>query len=240
MNKTTKPNILAVIPARGGSKGLPGKNIKLIGGKPLLWFPINYSLASKMVTHTIVSTDSKEIAEWAIKCGASVPFLRPSELANDETKTELVLYHALLEMERIHKISYDYCIFLTATSIFRGDNLIEKGVNIMLNNEEIESCFVGYKTTKNYWEMSESGNWTRILPWMKEYGSRQTRKYIIREDTGIFSISVASIWRDKRRIGDKVEILISDDEFSNIDIHTLEDFSLASCAVKLRGINSFG
>ncbi|TSC67479.1 MAG: N-acylneuraminate cytidylyltransferase [Parcubacteria group bacterium Gr01-1014_73] len=90
-----KKLILAVITARGGTKGIPGKNIKLLGGKPLIVYSIEAAKKSKLITHTIVSTDAPEIAEVAKKFGGEVPFLRPKELAGDETPHLPVMRHAI-------------------------------------------------------------------------------------------------------------------------------------------------
>jgi N-acylneuraminate cytidylyltransferase len=86
---------LAVIPARGGSKGVPGKNLRTIAGKPLLAWSIQHALAVPEIRHVVVSTDDVQIAETARRHGAEVPFMRPAQLAEDSTPTEPVLEHAL-------------------------------------------------------------------------------------------------------------------------------------------------
>lgn len=86
---------IAVIPARSGSKGLPGKNIKELCGKPLIVYTIETALKSKVFDKVIVSTDSMEIAEIAKKAGAEIPFLRPKELATDTADSMDVLIHAI-------------------------------------------------------------------------------------------------------------------------------------------------
>ena len=88
-------NIVTVIPARGGSKSIPLKNIKELNGRPLIDYSIKYSLACSLVNQTVVSTDSSQIAEIAISCGALVPFLRPDNLAQDLTPDFPVMLHAL-------------------------------------------------------------------------------------------------------------------------------------------------
>ena len=95
--------------------------------------------------------------------------------------------------------------------------------------------FFGYKTSKNYWEY-KNGKWTRLKKWMRVYSSRQIRKTIVREDTGLACASRAELWRKGKRIGDKVKIYTNEDSFSHIDIHTLEDLKLAEAAKKIRKI----
>ena len=114
-----KKLILAVITARGGSKGIPGKNIKLLGGKPLLAYSIEAAKKSKLITHTIVSTDAPEIAEVAKKFGADVPFLRPKELAEDKTPHLPVMKHAIEFMEKKLGVTFDYAVILQPTAPFR-------------------------------------------------------------------------------------------------------------------------
>ena len=98
----------------------------------------------------------------------------------------------------------------------------------------MESVFVGHKTHKNFWEKQEDGSWLRLRPWMASYSSRQIRRSIVREDTGLACASRAWLWREGRRIGDKVEIIENDDDFTGIDIHTKEDLALAQAAIDIR------
>jgi CMP-N-acetylneuraminic acid synthetase len=95
MKKNPSKKCLAVIPARGGSKKLPGKNIKPLNGIPLIAYTIEAALSSGKIARVIVSTDDKEIAEIAVKHGAETPFLRPAELAKDDTPDRPVLMHAI-------------------------------------------------------------------------------------------------------------------------------------------------
>ena len=114
-----KPLILAVITARGGSKGIPGKNIKLLGGKPLIVYSIEAAKKSKLITHAIVSTDDEAIAKVAREFGAEVPFMRPSELSGDKVKHVPVMRHAILLMEEKLGVIFDYVAILQPTSPFR-------------------------------------------------------------------------------------------------------------------------
>jgi len=108
--------ILAVIPARGGSKSLPGKNIRPLAGLPLLAHSIALAHMCPEITRTIVSTDSEEIAEVARNHGAEVPFLRPPELAQDDTPTWPVLRHALESVEKLENQKYKLLVLLDPTS----------------------------------------------------------------------------------------------------------------------------
>jgi CMP-N,N'-diacetyllegionaminic acid synthase len=110
-----KKKVLAIIPARGGSKGIPGKNIKIINGKPLLAWTIEQAKASKYIDRFILSSDDEKIISVALKYECEVPFKRPKELATDFVGSMPVLIHA---MEAISE-AYDYVVLLQVTSPLR-------------------------------------------------------------------------------------------------------------------------
>jgi CMP-N,N'-diacetyllegionaminic acid synthase len=113
--------ILAVIPARGGSKGVPRKNIRLLAGKPLVAYTIAAALETRDLFHrVIVSTDDAQIAEVARECGAEVPFMRPDDLAADRSPTLPVLQHALGFVEAQDGIRMDWVMLLQPTAPFRA------------------------------------------------------------------------------------------------------------------------
>src|SRR5438128_11344990 len=97
----SQPSILAVIPARGGSKGLPRKNIRPLGGLPLIVYSIRAALNTPLITDVVVSTDDIEIQNIALQYGAKSPFLRPAELATDRALAIPTIRHAVSEMEAI-------------------------------------------------------------------------------------------------------------------------------------------
>ena len=132
-------NVVTVIPARGGSKSIPLKNIKKLNGKPLIDYSIKYSLSCSLVNQTIVSTDSPQIAEIAKSCGALVPFLRPESLAQDLTPDFPVILHALKSSEKIYGKQIDLIVILRPTSPLRPSNLIERGVKLMKDNPNASS-----------------------------------------------------------------------------------------------------
>jgi len=124
-------NIITVIPARGGSKSIPMKNIKRLGGKPLVWYSIQYSLKCQLISHTVVSTDSEKIAEISLQCGAEVPFIRPSRLSMDDTPDYPVFRHALDTLESVWNVKIDTIILLRPTSPLRSPGLIERGIDLL-------------------------------------------------------------------------------------------------------------
>ena len=151
-----KSAILALIPARGGSKGVRGKNIRNLGGKPLISWTIEASIDSNCFDHVMVSTDNREIANISQRFGATVPFLRPPELAQDDTPTLPVVSHALNWFE----LNVDHCnavILLQPTSPFRTANLIRQAVetffhkkyDMLLTLKEVEQHPFWMKVIKN-------------------------------------------------------------------------------------------
>lgn len=119
--------VLAIIPARGGSKGVPDKNIRLLRGKPLITYTISAALQSQLLSKVIVSTDSEKIAEIATRWGADVPFIRPDELAQDNTPTLPVLQHALQFLAK-HNEYFDAVCLLQPTSPFRPSGFIDDAI----------------------------------------------------------------------------------------------------------------
>ena len=128
-NKT----ILALIPARGGSKGIPKKNIKPLLGKPLIAWTIEQAKKSKYFDRIIVSTDSEEIAEMSEKYGAEVPFLRPKELARDESPTSDAIMHAITWFEERGEY-FDIVVLLEPTSPLRKENDLDNAIELFIKN----------------------------------------------------------------------------------------------------------
>ena len=126
---------LAVIPARGGSKGIPKKNIVNVLGKPLIQYSIEEAIHSKYIDKLIVSTDDKEIKKTSIECGAEVPFLRPKELATDSSKTIDTLIHAI-DYFRQRGESFDYIILLQPTQPLRKHWHIDKAIEKIVTTNE--------------------------------------------------------------------------------------------------------
>jgi len=123
-------NILAVIPARAGSKRLPGKNSKLLCGKPLVQWTIEAAVQCQSITDIIVSTDSEDIANIADKCGVPVPFLRPEEISGDTATAIDVVEHTVRYLAEQGK-SYDYVIWLQPTSPLRSAEDINDAIATM-------------------------------------------------------------------------------------------------------------
>lgn len=133
-------NILGVITARGGSKGIPRKNIKLLGGKPLIVYTIDVAKQSNLLIDLIVSTDDKEIASLCREYGANIPFIQPAELATDTSKHLEVIRYAIDFMEKEKGVVYDYAVIFQPTSPFRLVEDIDKTIGKIIEHNA-ESAF---------------------------------------------------------------------------------------------------
>lgn len=127
-----KNNIIGVIPARGGSKGVPRKNLIHLLDKPLIQYTIEEALDSHHLSKVIVSTDDKEIANLSKSLGAEVPFMRPPKLATDAALSIEVMMHALKKMEDLDKKRYNILVMLQPTTPFRTSQDIDNGIELLL------------------------------------------------------------------------------------------------------------
>ena len=146
--------VVAIIPARGGSKGVPRKNLQLVGGVPLIGRTIQSCLASEAIDQIWVSTDDAEIASVAEAFGAGV-LMRPAELATDEASSESALIHAVNELNLIG-VNPAVVAFLQTTSAFIDSSALAKAVRRVLN-KECDSIFSGFETFAFVWRESDDG-----------------------------------------------------------------------------------
>ncbi len=131
--------ILAIIPARSGSKSIPHKNIMSVHGKPLIAHSIEHALASKYINRTIVSTDSEDYATVAKKHGAEIPFLRPAEFAGDMSTDLDVFFHALSQLKETENYIPEIVVHLRPTSPIRDPKQIDEMIKLLIDNPEWDS-----------------------------------------------------------------------------------------------------
>lgn len=166
----SKPKVLAVIPARGGSKGIPRKNIKSLNNKPLVQYSIEASLSSFVIDKTIVSTEDNEIASFCSQFGDIVPFMRPVELADDLTDRNSVVEHALSQLP-----GFDYVILLQPTSPLRTFNHIDEAFKQMIANGSPACVSVSTVAKHPSWMFSLSSENT-IIPFIDNANSLTPRQ----------------------------------------------------------------
>ena len=132
-------SMIAIIPARSGSKGVPGKNIKLLGGIPLFAFSIIAAKMMPSVSRVIVSTDSEEYAQIAKDYGAEVPFLRPNEISGDKSTDFDLFLHALNWFKENENLIPEYILHLRPTTPLRNPQIMEEAVKLFLENKNLAS-----------------------------------------------------------------------------------------------------
>lgn len=210
-------NYIAIIPARKGSKEIPGKNIINLAGKPLIAWTIEQALRSKKISRVIVSTDCKQIAEISKKNGAEVPFLRPKKYAQDFSTTESVLIHAIKKLGREISKNTTSIVLLQPTSPVRYKNSIDKAIK-RFETEKADSL-VSVNATKNfYWKSYPK---TKPLYDVNKRSMRQKIKkseIVFRENGSIYITKVKTLIKNKNRIGGKISIFgMMDNEGFEID-----------------------
>jgi len=155
-NKT----FLAIIPARGGSKRLPRKNILDLNGKPLIAWSIEAGIKSKYIDEVMVTTDDEEIANISKKFGANIPFIRPAKLSNDTAIRPNIIKHTINFYKNTYNKEFDYIIFLQPTSPLRDEIEIDKAISYMFDKKAdavVSVC-----------ELKHSIHWSGVLPKNKE------------------------------------------------------------------------
>lgn len=163
------PEVLAVVPARGGSKSIPGKNIRRFGGVPLIAYSIAAGQQSRQVTRVIVSTDSEEIAAVAREWGAEVPFLRPAELAMDHSLDLELFEHALRWLDEHEGYRPDLVVQLRPTTPLRPPDCVDRAVELMLSHpdaDSVRSVVRSGQTPYKMWRLGpgEDAPMTPLLP----------------------------------------------------------------------------
>jgi CMP-N-acetylneuraminic acid synthetase len=224
--------VVAIILARGGSKGLLKKNIKLLNGRPLISYTIEDAKKSKKIDRVIVSTDDNEIALVAKKEGAEVPFLRPAYLSDDKTTSEVALKHAVEWLSQNESYEPEIIVYLQVTEPLRPQHIIDNCIDILLKEKNIDTAFAALKTHKNYWRINENKEAFRLALDMPYGIGRQDREPIYREDTGIALAVRRSVILEGKRVGDNCRIVPYTHPGSLIDIHDEFDFKLADFLIK--------
>jgi len=212
--------IISIIPARGGSKRIPKKNIKLLAGRPLIAYTIKASLGSKLISNTIVSTDDEEIADIAKKNGAEV-IMRPKELAKDDSPTEQAMIHVI---ELLQKQGYkvDYVVLLQPTSPLRGTDIIDKGINLVLESD-IDSVLSVCEIQNYYLTGYFAEDYYKIEYDKRPFSHAMPKKY--RENGAMYITKKDILIKNKNRLGGKIKAIVMN-EIDSIDVDNEEDFRL--------------
>lgn len=217
--------MIALIPARGGSKGLPGKNIKILKDKPLIAYAIESALKAKSIKRVIVSTDDLEIAKVAKSYGAEVPFLRPKRLATDDASAIDVYLHFISYMDEQEQDISDF-IVLQPTSPFRTAKHIEEAIDLYKekNADSVISYCPENHPVKWHKYVSEEGRFEEIFDKVK-IANRQEERISYYPNGAIF-IFKRHLIENKKYYSDSSFAYIMNRNDS-VDIDTQEDFDYA-------------
>ncbi|MFT3892269.1 MAG: acylneuraminate cytidylyltransferase [Anaerolineales bacterium] len=237
-------HILALIPARGGSKGIPRKNIRNFAGHPLIAWSIAAGLQSKSVSRVIVSTDDEEIAAVARECGAETPFLRPSEFAQDRTTDFPVFEHALKWLEEIESYKPEIVIQLRPTSPIRPVDMVDQAVSILMQHPEADSVRGVVPAAQNPHKMWRFNGYDAPLnPLLQVEGitepynaPRQILPPVYWQTGHIDAIRTSTITSKQSMTGNVVYPLVIDPRYT-VDIDTPADWEKYEAVVYNSGLN---
>ena len=216
---------LAIIPARGGSKGVLGKNLKEVNGKPMIAWSIEHALSSPEVQHVVVSTDNEEIAKVSKDFGAEVPFIRPIDLAQDATPTEPVLIHALDFYEK-QGYFFDAVILLQPTSPFRKKGTISKAIR-EFENSNSDSLVSVCENHHFFWRNKAKPEA------LYDFQNRPRRQDIsefdrwYRENGSIYITCADILRKNNNRLGEKISMFVMTEEES-WEVDSLGDLKIVS------------
>jgi CMP-N,N'-diacetyllegionaminic acid synthase len=226
-------NILAVIPARGSSKGIPRKNVRLLCGKPLIAYTVEAALGSRLVDRVVVSTEDEEVAEVSKKYGTEV-ISRPPELAKDDTPSLPVYQHAIRHLEKIEGYRPEIIVILQPTSPLRIVEDIDRAIEEFL--EAKYDSIVGVCELEHplHWLYTLAGN--RLKPLIKDGNNvvrRQDAPKVYRLNGAVYVTNRDIIMKENRVLGRDTKAYIMPFERS-IDIDTELDFKLAELLMRER------
>jgi len=238
-----KNEVLVIIPARGNSKSIPKKNIRVFAGYPLIAYSITAALRAEMVDRVIVSTDNAEIAEVALEYGAEVPFMRPAELARDDTLDYPVFEHALQWLTREEEYHPDIVVHLRATSPVYPKNLIDDAVTVLIDHPEADAVRGVVPSSENPYKMWRIGEDGSMIPLLRVDGldepynsPRQALPETFWQTGHLDAIRCRTILEKNSMTGDTIYPIHIDPSFS-VDIDTLRDWRRAEQKVLENGLD---
>ena len=222
---------VAVIPARGGSKRIPGKNIRLFAGQPVIAYSIQAARESGVFGRVLVSTDDQAIAEVALRYGAEVPFLRPAALADDHCGTDDVMAHAVSELEAAGEPpGLACCIYATAPMIRAAD--IRAGLDLMGKGVDFAFSATTYAhPVFRAFKRSGQGGVEMVMP--EHYHSRSQDLPVAWHDAAQFYWGTASAWRERRTVFGNHSAIVALPRWRVQDIDTPEDWERAELLFRL-------
>lgn len=220
--------ILAIIPARGGSKGIPRKNIRIMAGNPLISYAIKCAKSSTYAIDVIVSSDDEEIKHVAMAYGAEI-IDRPDELAGDSVTLDPVIHHAVNKMEEIHGCKYELVITMQPTSPRLSTKTLDDAIGYLIENK-YDTVLSGVNDPRLSWRVEEG----KCLP---NYTKRLNRQYMPKElkETGAFVITKREFVKENSRFGNVISVF-EVPESESTDIDTVHDWCAAEMELNKKNI----
>ena len=233
---TNQTGRIAIIPARGGSKRIPRKNIKLFAGQPMISYAIRTAIESQLFDHVIVSTEDAEIADIARACGAEIPFIRPSELSDDQTSTVPVISHAVKTCSEIGWKFNSVCCIYPSVPFLMAPDLIDSLK--LFNFSQAQFCLPVVQfpcAIQRALTINSEGIVTPIYP---EYELVRTQDLVASyHDAGQFYWGSSTAWISTNRIhSDAIGYIMPAQRA--IDIDTIDDWNRAELILALQDRNT--
>lgn len=235
--------VLAIIIARGGSQRVPNKNIRLLGGKPLLAYSIHGAQRSRYIERVVVSTDSEEIAQVGLREGAEAPFRRPAEIAQSHSTELQAMEHALGWFRDQEKYEPDFVCLLRPTSPFRTTATIDKAIELLCDDPTahcVRTVRLCSEHPHKMWVMDPSKQRIRsLIPVEQKLPEAHTLSYQLLPPVYIQNASMdvfraSNVWQLRSTTGTEIIPLVND-EFESVDINTEIDFTLAEALMARHG-----
>jgi CMP-N,N'-diacetyllegionaminic acid synthase len=223
------PTVLGIIPARGGSKAIPRKNLALLANKPLLAWTVEVALESTSLDHLVISTDDPEIAEVGKKLGAEVPFLRPAELATDASTSMDVILHALRWLADNENYRPDYVLLLQPTSPLRTPTDIRESIKLALAKHADSVVSVCETHQHPLWMkgVNEEGTLVDLYPQSAAPARRQDLSPVFALNGAIYLALRTFLLSERTFISDRTYAYVMPENRS-LDVDTPGDLYLAN------------
>ena len=226
-------NILGIIPARAGSKGIKNKNIKKINGLPLINYVFKNAKKVKLINHLILSTDSKKIANIGKKIGMEVPFIRPKKLAQDSSSQIQTINHAIQQAEKIYSKRFEIIILLQPTCPLTQSYHIKKAINLIRYKkfDSIGSATL-LKDGHPVFHLKKIKNkFIRLNPKLKGIDSRHKLKKLYRACGNIYAIKRNVFFKYKKLISANHSYILVEEKYA-ININDELDWTIAESLIK--------
>jgi len=224
--------VLAIIPARGGSKEVPNKNIRKIAGKALIEYTISAAKKSKKINKIIVSTDCEKIAKISKKAGVEIPFLRPKKISRDTSPAIDYVKHALEFLDRNENYSPEIVIILQPTSPHRKSEIIDKSIQMLTNSKA--TCVMTVTKTKSHPYLSFWYSKNYLKPFKQDfqkYYQRQRFPELYYPTGSVYTFWKSNLMKYQSIYGPKIKPLMLNDEDS-LDVDSPFDFFMNEMRIK--------